>query len=358
MKRSPASLLLIAFVLGPIMAQDTQDPPLDKLLNPKELQDYQGHVKYKDRMEVFADAMKRYSQQLRALVDEKKVDQIVSTLAQLESLAHYAIKEPLPPNKKERKAGEVRKLEIRLRKLLEEIQDAKTIAPFEYHGDFDRTLEDLGRLRTELLKNFFGTALGEPENSESSPPKPQSQLLPAYSAVQFAFSGAGQQQESQQGDTRYSYEITGDQFTDKEYEKLRDNQDLKHRIDAFLDICESRLGEISRRLNKQEWTEKDPNPLEFYTYEQMVHAYERALNSVMVNIDEKAKYKLANEKEVKKALEKLNKKVMEFTPQLEPIKQLAIMQKDEVLYKEVVEAEKTSEIARKGSQYGLGAPVQ
>ena len=350
-------LFLIAFVFSPLMGQDTQDPPLEKLLNPKELQDYQGHVKYKDRMDVFADAMKRYSQQLRVLVDQKKVDQIVSTLDQLESLAHYARKEPLPPNKKDRKAGEVRKLEIRLRKLLEEIQDAKTIAPYEYHTEFERTLEDLGKLRAELLRNFFGTALGEPDNTDSSPPKPQSQLLPDSLAGISAFSGAGQQ-DSQQGDTRYSYDITGDQFTDKEYEKLRDNQDLKHRVDTFLDIAESRLAEISRRMNNKEWTEKEPNPLEFFTYEQMVHAYERALNSLMINIDEKAKYKLATEKDVKKALEKLNKKIMEFTPQLEPVKQLAMKNKDEILYKEVLSAEKTSEIARKGSQYGLGAPVQ
>jgi hypothetical protein len=78
----------------------------------------------------------------------------------------------------------------------------------------------------------------------------------------------------------------------------------------------------------------------------------------MVNIDEQVKYKLAKEKDVKKSLEKLNKKIMEFTPQLEPIKQLAIKNKDEILYKEVLEAEKTSEIARKGSQYGLGAPAK
>ena len=356
MKRLPIFLLFIAFVLSPIMAQDTQDPPLDKLLTPRELQDYQGHVKYKDRMDVFADAMKRYSQQLRALVDQKKVDQIVSTLAQLEALAHYARKEPLPPNKKERKAGEVRKLEIRLRKLMEEIQDAKTIAPYEYHSDFERTLEDLGKLRSELLKNFFGSALGGPDNTDSSPPKPQSGLLPAYPADPLGFTGAAQQ--DQQGDTRYSYDITGDQFTDKEYVKLRDNQDLKHRADTFLDIAESRLAEINRRMSNKEWTEKDPNPLEFFTYEQMIHAYERALNSLMVNIDEKAKYKLATEKDVKKALEKLNKKIMEFTPQLEPVKQLAIKNKDEILYKEILKAEETSEIARKGSQFGLGAPVQ
>ncbi|RPJ85401.1 MAG: hypothetical protein EHM18_10370 [Acidobacteria bacterium] len=357
MKVLAGILLLIASVFNPTLGQGDPDPPLEQLLNAKELQEYRSHLKYKDRMEVFADAMKRLSQQLRVLVDQKKVDQIVSNLDLLEALAHYAIKEPAPANKKDRKAGEVRKLEIGLRKLMEDIQDAKTIAPYEYHVEFDKTLEDLGRLRAQLLKNFFGSAIEEPQSTDSSPPNPQSQMSADVLGIAFRF-GAATQQSGQQGDTRYSYEITGDQFTDKEYEKIRDNQDLKHRVDAFLEVAEARLAEISRRMNNQEWTEKEPNPLEFYTYEQMVHAYERALNSVMVNIDEKAKYKLATEKDIKKALEKLNKKIMEFTPQLEPIKQLAIKNKDEILYKEVLNAEKTSEIARKGSQYGLGAPVQ
>jgi len=350
----------MALLACPLLAQGDQDPPLDKLLNSKELQEYHLKVKYKDRMEVFADAMKRYSRDLRVLVDQKKVDQIVSTLDQLEALGHYAIKEPVPANKKDRKAGEVRKLEIGLRKLLEEIQDAKTIAPYEYHEEFERTLEDLGRLRAELLKNFFGTALEDRETTDSGPPPsppPESGRLTGHAGIGMDLAAAPPG-AALQDQPRYSYEVTGDQFTDKEYEKIRDNPDLKHRVDAFLDIAETRLAEIKRRMAKEEWTEKDPNPLEFYTYEQMVHAYRKALDSVMVNIDEKVKYKLATERDVKKALEKLNKKIMEFTPQLEPIKQLAIKNKDEILYKEVLAAEKTSEIARKGSQYGLGAPVQ
>ncbi len=90
----------------------------------------------------------------------------------------------------------------------------------------------------------------------------------------------------------------------------------------------------------------------------MIHAYERALSSTMVNIDEKVKYKLATEKDVRKSLEKLNKKINEFAPRLAPIKELALKNKDEVLYREVTRAEKTTEIARKGSAFGLGAPVQ
>lgn len=357
MKQLSAFLFVIVLVLASIWGQNGQDPPLDQLLNAKELRDYQRKTKYKDRMEVFADAMKRYSDQLRRQVDKKEVGQIISTLDQLEYLAHYVANEPPPVNKKDRKAGEIRKMEIRLRKLLEDIHDAKSVAPYEYHEEFDKTFAELADLRGRLLKNFFGTALGEPQQSESTPPKPQSRLAPAWHDSRLRLVGTGHP-AGQQNDTRYSYEVTGDQFTEKEYEKIRDNQDLKHRVDAFLDVAEARLAEISRRMDKQEWTEKDPNPLEFYTYEQMVHAYERALSSLMVNIDEKVKYKLATEKDVKKALEKLNKKIMEFTPQLEPIKQLAIKNKDEILYKEVLAAEKTSEIARKGSQYGLGAPVQ
>ncbi|HXK58964.1 MAG TPA: hypothetical protein PLP42_03630 [Acidobacteriota bacterium] len=353
--RAPLLLFcLLGFLVCPLPGQSDQGLTLDKLLNEKELRKYNQKVKYKDRMEVFADAVKRFSKELRELIEKKKVDQIVSTLNRLEALAQYAINEPLPANKKDRKAGEVRKFEIELRKLLSDIRDAKTIAPYEYHAEFDHTIQELARLRGELLRNFFGSAL-EQESTNSRAPEPETHIHQQTPIIQGF---APPMLRVWQGETRYSYEITGDQFTDQEYEKIQNNQELKKRVDAFLEIAEARLVEIKRRMNNQEWTEKDPNPLEFYTLEQMVHAYRRALDSLMVNIDEQVKYKLAKEKDVKKSLEKLNKKIMEFTPQLEPIKQLAIKNKDEILYKEVLEAEKTSEIARKGSQYGLGAPAK
>ena len=121
-----------------------------------------------------------------------------------------------------------------------------------------------------------------------------------------------------------------DRFTDEEYEKLQLQQELEKRVEVFLGIAEARLKEIQKRMKGGEREEEEEeNPLEFHTYWDMVHAYWRAIDGIMINIDEKAIYKTASEKDIRKSLEKLNKKIQEFIPQLEPIKQLAIERKDE-----------------------------
>jgi len=330
---------------------------LEELFTARELQKYRTEVKYKDRMEVFTDVLKRFSQLLRGQVEKKTIDDLLDTLDTLQSLSHHALKEPMPANKKELRSGEVRKLEIRIRKLIEDIEDAKSIAAYEYRVEFDESIDDLAQLRDQLLQNMFGDAAKKREDGSE----------PNDNMMQFQFApSSGRAQE-----TRYSTEISGDKFTDEEFTKIKDNQELRKRVDIFLKIAEDRLAEISRRMNNEEWKpsgkgkgkdkdkdKEEVNPLEFFTLEEMVHAYERALNSAMINIDEKAKYKLEKEKDVRKTLEKLNKKINEFAPRLAPIKELAIKNKDQVLYREITRAEKTTEIARKGSAYGLGAPVQ
>lgn len=332
--------------------EQEQEKKLEELFNTKELRKYRAQVRYKDRMEVFTDVLKRFSQLLRGQVEKKKVEELLDTLDTLQSLSRHALAEPMPANKKELRSGEVRKLEIRIRKLVEDIEDAKSIAPYEYRVEFDESIDDLTDLRNQLLENMFGDAV---KRRESEPDGDMMQF-------QFAPSAGGAQE------TRYSTEISGDKFTDEEFERIRDNQGLRKRVDIFLEIAEARLNEISRRMNNEEWKpsgkgkgkdkETEVNPLEFFTTEEMIHAYDRALNSAMINIDEKVKYKLEKEKDVRKALEKLNKKINEFAPRLGAVKELAIKNKDEVLYREVARAEKTTEIARKGSAYGLGAPAQ
>jgi hypothetical protein len=355
-------LLTCALLLAqPSLAQTAgnEDPPLNDLLSTDELASYERNPTYKHHIDVLTDALKRYALVLRSQVDAKKVPELMGTLNRLQALAHYALREKLPFRKKDMKSGEVRELEIRIRKLNAEIEDAKSIAPYEYNDEFQGTMDDLARLRNQLLKQLFGPAGAAPE-----PPGPDSELRRPGSlgggAVPFATLGFAPSESAfraaPQEETRYSTEIPGDQFTNVETQKLRDNQDLGHRVGILLTIAETRLAEIGRRMKKQEWTEKEPNPLEFYTPEQMIHAYERAVDAVMINIDEKAKYKLAPPKEIRKALEKLSEKITAFEPQLAPVKELAVQTKDEILYREVLRAEKTTGIARKGALYGLGAP--
>jgi len=149
---------------------------------------------------------------------------------------------------------------------------------------------------------------------------------------------------------------TRDRFTDEEYTQIQLAQELAKRVEVFLEIAETRLAEIRRRMDKLEWEEEEENPLEFHTYWDMVHAYRQAIDGIMINIDEKAISKTATEEDIEDSLKELNKGIGEFIPQLEPIKELAIELQDQVLYRELLEAEETSITAQKGSLYGLGAP--
>ncbi len=216
--------------------QQEPDKKLEELFTAKELQKYRAQARYKDRMEVFTDVLKRFSQLLRGQVENKKIEELLDTLDTLQSISHHALREPMPANKKELRSGEVRKLEIRIRKLIEDIEDAKSIAPYEYRVEFDESINDLAHLRDRLLENMFGDAAKKRESE------------PDGDMMQFQFAPSGRAQE-----TRHSTEISGDKFTDEEFTKIRDNQELRRRVDIFLDIAEARLTEISRRLNNEEW---------------------------------------------------------------------------------------------------------
>ncbi|MGW8179465.1 MAG: hypothetical protein ACWGQW_12005, partial [bacterium] len=103
----------------------------------------------------------------------------------------------------------------------------------------------------------------------------------------------------------------------------------------------------------KEWEKEEPNPLELYTYEDLLHAYTRAIEGIMSNIDDRAATGLEPEEEIRKALKKLDKKIGKFIPRLEPLKQVVIDRKDERLGEKLLAAMETSDLAQKGAEYGL-----
>ena len=337
------ALVFVTLLLGASPSQEPGGYALSDLLSPGEMRSYQSRPAYKHRIDLFRKVLDRYSRMLTSQVKQEKWEESLEILRKIRSLAGYGAREGEGAHtRKELRSTAVKKLEIRLRKLMERLRDLKRAAPFQYGQEFDTTIERLELLRSRLLKQLFGQALSE-----------RMVLLARYPAL-AAFSLAPGVPRQRRGQST----ITGDQFTDREYEKIQLAQELPKRVDAFLEIARHRMRELRRRLEKKEWKDKKPNPLEFFTPAQLVHAYWRALEGVMVNIDEKARYHSAPEKEIRKTLKKLNSSVLDFMPQLEPIQQWAKRTGDEELIREVLQAEKTTEIARKGSQLGLGAPVK
>ena len=338
--------LLIVPLVSPLHLAQIVDPPLKDLLTERELREYQRKPQYRDRIDLFREVFDRRVDLLQRYIQRDQLDETADLLQKISALSHYAGEQSSNAKKdKDLRSSEVKKLEIRLRKLIETINDLQTTVPFEYAEGFENTIRTLEQLRRTLLEQLLGEALvGIRTAGEKGKGDPASLSLHPGG---FSLASPPARLQSR------------DRFTEEEFEKLQLHQELEKRVEVFLDIAEARLEEIQRRMKGGEWEEEEEeNPLEFYTYWDMVHAYRRAIDGILINIDEKAIYQTASEKDIRKSLEKLNKQIQVFIPQLEPIKQLAIDRKDEALYRELEEAQEISVVAQKGSLLGLGAPAQ
>ncbi len=317
---------------------------LDQILTPSELRAYRQKSDYRDRMGLFRDVLRRFGSQISLQTKAKDYAAIDGTLLALRSLSIHGTRQAAEPHtSKEGRSRKVKRLEIELRRQVENLRDLKLKVHLELRLSFEEVEASLEDFRNKVLGLLFESSNG------GFPMKPPqlgqrtwigSALLPAFEQRRRRGSG-----------------IRGDQFTDAEYEKVQDAQKLKDRVKIFMEIAESRLLEIERRREGTEWKGDKENPLEFYTLAQMVHAYDRSIAGTMIFIDEKATRRLEKEKEIKKALKQLNKKMQEFIPRLEPIRQQAVDEQDEELFIEIRSAMTNSDKALKGSQLGLGAPA-
>ena len=338
--------LVLVPLVSPLQLAQSVDPPLTDLLTERELSEYHRKPRYRDRIDLFREVFDRRVDLLQRYIQRDQLEESADLLQKMSALSHYAGGQSSnAKNDKDLRSSEVKKLEISLRKLIETLNDLRTTVPFEYAEGFDNTIRDLEQLRRTLLGQLLGEALvGNRTDGETGKGD-----LASLSLHPGGLSLAAPPARLQ----------SIDRFTEEEFEKIQLHQELEKRVEVFLEIAEARLEEIQRRMKGGEWEkEEEENPLEFHTYWDMVHAYRRAIDGILVNIDEKAIYKTASEKDIRKSLEKLNKQIQVFIPQLEPIKQLAIDRKDEALYRELEEAQEISVVAQKGSLLGLGAPAQ
>lgn len=342
MKTLVLMTVLVVQAAEPAAPEVGSVPALEEVLTSKELGDYRRKRDYEDRMEIFRKALDQRARVLRSQIRERQIQPALELLENIQALSRHALQDSLQEKDPKRlRDKEVKRLEIRIRRLVESLNDLSLSVPFEYREEFEQTRTILKELRNRLLKQLFGDALGR---------RVPAGKLPGAEARGLGFAPASAAPPAQTL-------LTGDRFTDEEFTKIQEAQELVKRVEVLLEICEARFQEIQRRQEGKEWDTKDPNPLEFHTYNDMIYAYERALESIMINIDEKHKYRTASSKDVRKSLEKLNEKVQEFIPRLQALQEWAKEQRDEGLYRQIQKALKASEIALKGSQYGLGAPV-
>ncbi len=335
------SICLSLSLLGQLSAQNDELKipqeriPLEEILSETTLRRYKEEEKYHNRIKMLRKTFEANARILENHVDARDIVNSYRALAALRSLAFHSLQESREEkNEKELRHKEVKKLEIWLRKTEEELEELKLKVPLENRLQFEETYSLLEELREQLLRQLFGQALGSRSEGAMG-------FLPlSHSSGSAVAQGL--------------WDL--DKFTEEEFTKIQEAQKLVKRVEAFLEIAEHRLDEMERRLEGKEWKEDEPNPLEFHTYEDMLYAYTRAIEGIMINIDEKASTGMETEEEIRKSLKKLSKKIDEFIPRLDPFRQVVIDQKDEKLGVQLLAAMKASELARKGAQYGLGAP--
>lgn len=345
------SVLLLAWLtVLPVPVRQAEEAPeripLDQILTPHEESDLYRKTRYKDKVEVLRKVMERRSKRLETELDKRNLAVIFRTLAELRSVSSTLLELSVnETNEKDRRDKQVKKLEIYLRKLSEQLSTQMLLVPLENRNQFQETVRVAEKLRDQLLQQLFGKAIGQLRPGHGPPPHlPASRFAPASAPA----AGASAQ--------RGLWDI--DKFTEEEYQKVQYAQELPKRVEVFLKIATARLDEIDRRREGREWDEEEPNPLEFYTYEDLLHGYDRAINGIMTNIDEKARTNAAKEKDIREALKNLKEKIDKFIPRLQALEDLVREQKDLAFYKQYREALRSSDIARKGALYGLGAPEE
>lgn len=148
--------LLLTLAVG---QSPSGDPPtLADLLSSEEYEQYRSRPEYKRRIDVFRKALDRHAAVLRRNVAGKKVEQVPSDMYRLRALSRLAFEEPSreAASSKDRRGKEVKKLEIRVRRLLNTLDDMKTKLPLEHLTGLQETVQDFESLRDQLLGQIFG----------------------------------------------------------------------------------------------------------------------------------------------------------------------------------------------------------
>lgn len=341
-------VLLVGNLLSPGQENQGVDLRLQDILTDRELRDYQRTPRYRNRISMFKKVFDRNSNLLERYVKANDLGKSSNLLLQIQAMCNFVEQETnQTEDLKELRSKQVKQLEIRLRRLAKTIRDLQVTRPWEHIDQFEVTVQAVDHLRTLLLHHLLGEQSSMNSFSEFST---SDRLYKNPNAWIFSVTRATL------APAEKIPRPNRDRFTDEEYTDVQMAQELPKRVKVFLGIAESRLEEIQRRIDKQEWTEKEDNPLAFYTYQDMVHAYLHAIDGIMTNIDDKVIYKTASREEIEESLKALNKNISEFIPQLKLIKDFALKLQDQPLYKKLLEAEEVSIAAQKGSLYGLGAP--
>lgn len=140
-------------------------------------------------------------------------------------------------------------------------------------------------------------------------------------------------------------------LTDKEIEKIQDNQEIDKRTKIYLEAAQLRLKTAEERLNGKESVAGEP--LEFFSVEDLIEGYFFIFRSIMLNLDGAVQNPGTDRDKLEKALKALKEDTGKRAKDLEILKTMAEDRKMEELWNLISRAIDVTTGAREGSELGL-----
>jgi hypothetical protein len=317
---------------------NAEEIAFEDLLTPSTLSRYQKSD-YPDKLKILRASIQSTGNRLKIQVSRQDRQGYLASLEEMKTLSEEAFaRSSETMSEKMMRHREVKRMEIFLRKEIDLLEDLKLEVPYDIRDNFQAPKESMDRLRNKLFLQLFESAR---------------EFKTDLGSGAFSFSGGSPSAAAptSPAPTQGLHDI--DRFTEEEFSSIQYARKLDDRIEVLLEIAQSRIDEIDRRRKKEEWTEEEPNPLEFYTYEDLIHAYSRALEAAMHSIDEHYERVLSPIEEIESALKDLEKGSRKFQKRLEEMEPLIKESGSLELAMKLRTALKFTSTALEGTETGL-----
>jgi len=330
-------VLILFFLCITVGLGEAQTGTLEQILPPSTFQRYQSS-EYPDQLKIIRMAIQNTCSRLRIQIGRGEKEAYLQRLDELEILGKEGLTlSSQVESEKMRRSREVKRLEIFLRQTIDLLEDLKLDVPFDIRDRFYPAKEALDSLRNQLFLQLFEGARSFRTNL--GPEAMRFSTGELRSAVYHPAAAQGLH--------------TLDRFTEEEFSRIQEARTLEDRVKVILKIAENRLDEIDRRRKGEEWEEDEPNPLEFYSYDDLLFAYNRAMSAAMNSIDDDFERGLSRMDEIEGALKVLDKKAEDFASRLKELETLIRERKSLDLAMQLNKAEELTDTAIKGAQSGL-----
>lgn len=336
MKAIVVILLLFSVTTG---WGEEQTTTLEEIFTPSAHQRYLGSD-YPEKIKIIRITLQNTCTRLKVHVAENEADEYLHRLREIEVLGKEGIARSRETTSVDLlRDKEVKRLEIELRQTINLLEDLKLNVPLETREHFYPAVDALDRLRKILFMQLFEGARSFENELRDWAHNAGGTKISHLQNISFPMPAQS------------LHDL--DRFTEEEFRKIQIARKLDDRVEAFMKIAEARLDEIKRRREDVETPEDEENPLEFYTYDDLLFAFNRALESAMISIDDDVERGSSRMDEIEEALEELNKGCKKFQPRLQDLESLVVSLQSLELAERLKKGQDLNTRALQGAEAGL-----